>query len=90
MIQLFTAHMCSGCQQVKCALDAENIPYEEINIATLSLADRGPILTDLRMNHPEIVALEAPIARNPMTGDAIPASVLCDGRDIVEAVRGIL
>lgn len=78
---------------MKCALDAENIPYEEINITTLSLADRGPILTDLRMSYPGSASsgvLEAPIIRNPPTGDAIPASVLCDGRDIVAEVTRIL
>jgi len=81
-IELYTSPMCSGCRAVKRALDAENVPYEEIDVTTLSLADRGPVLTDLRMSYPGSASsgvLEAPIARNPATGDAIPASVLCSG-----------
>ncbi|MDI9398774.1 MAG: glutaredoxin domain-containing protein [Aliarcobacter sp.] len=93
MIELYTAPMCSGCQHVKTVLDAENIPYKEIDITTLSLRDQGDVLTDLRVSYPGAApsgVLEAPIARNPTTGDAIPASVLCDGRDIVKAVSEIL
>lgn len=89
-LELWTMPKCSGCEMVKRVLEAENIPFEEHHLDALSYRDQGDILSACRMFDPGMVALEAPIARNPATGDAIPASVLCDGRDIVAEVTRIL
>jgi|GEM_PF-2948823 hypothetical protein len=93
MIELYTMPKCSGCEMVKRALEAEHIPFRELRLDELHYGASSEILADLRVSgyHDSIEALmSAPIARNPATGDAIPASVLCDGRDIVAEVARIL
>ncbi len=93
MIELYVMPRCSGCEAVKKALDAENIRYQEIRLDEMAYGASSEILVDLRTSgyHDKIEELMvAPIVRNPTTGDAIPASVLCDGRDIVAEVTRIL
>jgi len=93
MIELYTMPTCSGCEQVKRALLAENIPFREVQLDQIDYGASAEIVTDLRMSghHGAIDELfAAPIVRNPATGDAIPASHLCDGRDIVVEVTRIL
>jgi len=75
---------------VKRVLEAEHIPFVEHRLDEISYRDKGDLLAACRMADPGMAALEAPIVRNPTTGDAIPASVLCDGRDIVAEVTRIL
>jgi len=93
MIELYTMPKCSGCEAVKKALLAENIPFQEVRLDELHYGASSEILADLRVSgyyDPIEELMFAPIVRNIGTGDAIPASVLCDGRDIVAEVTRIL
>lgn len=92
MIELFTVPKCAGCEAVKKALAAELIEFREVRFDQLDYGAQAQLIADLRLSG-HYGALEelcaAPIARNPKSGEAIPASVLCSG-DPVEEVRMIL
>lgn len=93
MIELYTMPLCSGCEQVKRALEAEHVQFHVTRLDEIEYGESAAILADLRCSgyHDPIEELMvAPIVRNIGTGDAIPSSELCDGRDIVGVVAAIL
>lgn len=78
MLELYSAgDKCAGCKNIRRLLEENNIKFIEYNIAELSDKEIADLFVDIRLSgYPGVVALEAPILRNPSTGDTIPASCL--------------